>query len=398
MGTKALGIVLVGVLGCEAAYGQAKPSDPCTVADRSFAAHLLPEARSGYEACLAAGQVTFEILSNLGAVYSQLSQFDRAIPTYRQALALNPDNPFLHLNLGLAFYKSDKVREAAVEFSRTLILDPDNLKALELLAFCHYQMNQIDLAAAEASRVERAQPEDGSAMLLLGTCLLRLGQYKQAIQLLYLATLKADLPQTHLLLGEALLGVKAFKSAMREFTGVLAASPDTPGLTDDLGIAYAGLGQPDKAIEEFQKQLAADPNDFQANYYLGRLKRLNNEPDAAKQFLAKAEQLRTGDPSVGYEYAVFAIQDKDYAKAEGLLSDILNRVPNYTDAHVLLAEVYYKLHRPDDAKRERAIIEALKKEEQEEENAGGKPPESPAPQSPGPQAPGRPAVAKPADP
>ncbi len=340
MGTKALGIVLVGVLGCEAAYGQAKPSDPCTVADRSFAA------------------------------------FDRAIPTYRQALALNPDNPFLHLNLGLAFYKSDKVREAAVEFSRTLILDPDNLKALELLAYCHYEMNQIDLAAAEASRVERAQPEDGSAMLLLGTCLLRLGQYKQAIQLLYLATLKADLPQTHLLLGEALLGVKAFKSAMREFTGVLAASPD---------------------IEEFQKQLAADPNDFQANYYLGRLKRLNNEPDAAKQFLAKAEQLRAGDPSVGYEYAVFAIQDKDYAKAEGLLSDILNRVPNYTDAHVLLAEVYYKLHRPDDAKRERAIIEALKKEEQEEENAGGKPPESPAPQSPGPQAPGRPAVAKPAD-
>jgi tetratricopeptide (TPR) repeat protein len=307
--------------------------------------------------------------------YAGLGEFDRAAQSYRQALALSPNDPALHLNLGLAMFKSGHVREAAAEFSRTLLADVDNMKALELLAYCHFQMNEIELAAAEAARVHRALPEDDSASLLLGTCLLRLAQYKDAIPLLYFSMLKANVPQTHMLLGEAFLGVKAYQNALREFLAAQAASPDLAGLHNDLGAAYAGLGQPDRAVAEFEKQLAATPNDFEANYYMGRLKRVGNESEEAKQFLAKAEQLRPGDPSVAYEYAVFAIQDKDYAKAATLLRNILDRVPYYTDAHVLLTEVYYKLHQPDDARRERAIVDALKKEEQEEENAGGKPPE-----------------------
>ena len=402
MGPKALGVILAGILSCGAASGQAKADEPCAGANKSLAEHNFESARVAYESCLKDAPPTVERLSNLGMSYAGLNQFDNAARTYRQALALNPNDPTLHLNLGLAMVKSGHIREAAGEFSRTLLADADNLKALELLAYCHFQMNDVELAAAEAKRVHLAQPEDDSASLLLGTCLLRLGQYRPAIPLLYFSMLKANVPQTHVLLGEAFLGVKAYNSALREFLASSAgpaahggSSPELSGLTDDLGTAYAGLGQPDNAVAEFEKQLAANPDDFVANYYMGRIKRIGNDPDAAKQFLAKAEQLKPGDPSVGYEYAVFAMQDKDYAKAEGLLSDILNRVPNYTDAHVLLAEVYYKLHRPDDAKRERAIIEALKKQEQEEESAGGKPPESATPVSPGLRAPGSPAAAQP---
>jgi tetratricopeptide (TPR) repeat protein len=388
METKAVGVFLAGILTCGVAYGLAQSDEPCVAGDKSLAQHNFEDARLAYERCLKDVPPTMERLSNLGMAYAGLNQFDSAARTYRQALALNPNDPTLHLNLGLAMFKSGHIREAAAEFARTLLVDGDNLKALELLAYCHFQLNDVELAAAEAKRVHLAQPEDDSASLLLGTCLLRLGQYRPAIPLLYFSMLKSNVPQTHVLLGEAFLGVKAYNNALREFLAARAAlpaqsgSPEHSALADDLGTAYAGLGQADKAVAEFEKQLAANPNDFEANYYMGRIKRIGNEPDAAKQYLAKSEKLRPGDPSVAYEYAVFAMQDKDYAKAEGLLNDILDRVPNYTDAHVLLAEVYYKLHRPDDAKRERAIIEALKKEEQEEENAGGKPPEPPAASKP----------------
>jgi tetratricopeptide (TPR) repeat protein len=407
-------IVVAGMLAAGAAYGQEKPSatkppegqsdsklsqeqsksnppqdqsgsklprskdDPCAVANKALSNRQFDAARIGYEGCLKDVPPTKERLSNLGMAYAGISDLGKAMTAYRQALALDPNDPTVHLNLGLALFKSGHVQEAAREFSRALLADEDNMKALELLANCHYQLNEIELAAAEAARVQHAQPEDPSAVLLLGTCFLRLGQYKEAIPLLYFSVLKANLPQTHLLLGEAFLGVKAYNNALKEFLAAQAASPDIPGLHNDLGTAHAGLGQPDQAQAEFEKQLAVTPNDFEANYYLGRLKRLANDPEAAKQFLAKADRARPGDPSVAYEYAAFALQDKNYTKAEELLRGVLDKVPNYMDAHVLLAEVYYKLRRPDDARREKAIAEALKNAEQKEESAGGKPPEQPA--------------------
>jgi tetratricopeptide (TPR) repeat protein len=368
-----LATITIVIAGCPAVYGQA--GDPCAAASKSLLAHDLEAARSGYENCLKDAPPTPERLSNLGMAYAGLNQFDRAIPIYRQALALKPDDATLHMNLGLALLKSGEVKDAAKQFSLSLLTDGGNLKALELLAFCHLQMNEIELAASEVEPVHLAQPDDDSASLILGTCFLRLGRYKEAIPLLYFSMLKANVPQTHQLLGEAFLGVKAYNNALKEFLSAQAALPSLAGLANDLGTSYAGLGQPDKAAGEFQKQLAVDPDDFEANYYMGRLKRLANETEAAKQFLAKADRARPGDPSVSYEYAVFAMGDKDYAKAEERLHDILDKVPNYLDAHVLLAEVDYKLHKPDEARRERAIVEALQKQAQEEENASGKPPE-----------------------
>lgn len=355
-----------------AAYGQG--GDPCAAAGQALLEHDLEAARAGYESCLKDAPPSPERLSNLGMAYAGLNQFDRAIPIYRQALALKPNDPTLHMNMGLAMLKTGQVKEAAKEFSLSLVADADSLKALELLAYCHLQLNEIELAAEEAERVHLAQPDDDSASLILGTCLLRLARYKAAIPLLYFSMLKANVPQTHQLLGEAFLGVKAYNNALKEFLSAQTALPGLAGLDNDLGTTYAGLGQTDKGVVEFEKQLAVDPNDFEANYYMGRIKRLGNDPEAAKKFLAKAQSSRPGDPSIAYEYAVFAMEDKDYAKAEKLLEGVLNEVPDYTDAHVLLAEVDYKLHKPDEARRERAIVEALNKQAQEEETAQGKPP------------------------
>src|SRR5205809_867255 len=90
----------------------------------------------------------------------------------------------------------------------------------------------------------------------LGMAYAQLGLYREAIPLLYGAAQKTKSSETRLVLGEAFLGVKAYSSALKEFLAAEAASPETPGLHNDLGTAYAGLGQPDKAQAEFETQLA----------------------------------------------------------------------------------------------------------------------------------------------
>lgn len=367
-----LGVAIVLSASFAQAGAQKAAEDACQSANRSLAQGHFETARIQYEACLTQGPPSFENLSNLGMAYAQLGLFDQATKTYNQALALDPGNPAVHMNMGLAYLKAGRTAEAGAEFARTLMVDLNNAKAEELLAFCLYQSKNYELAAVEAERAYSARPEETSAEFLLGSSYLKLGLYRQAIPLLYDAAQKTNSAGTRAILGEAFLGVKAYKEALKEFNKVLAEAPETPGLHADLGTAYAGLSKTDEAIAEYQKELARDPNSFDANYYLGRLKRLAGDAEESRKLLAKADQLRPHDPSVDYEYAVFAIQGRDYPKAEALLDGILQRLPGYMDAHVLLAEVYFKTKRPDDARREKAIVEALRQADQERVIAEGK--------------------------
>jgi len=60
---------------------------------------------------------------------------------------------------------------------------------------------------------------------------------------------------------------------------------------------------------------------------------------------------------------VLAVQRQDYQKAEAILEDILLKFPSLTAAHVLLAQVYSRLHKTQEATRERAIAAALQEAE-----------------------------------
>lgn len=313
-----------------------------------------------YNKCLALHPPTFEALSNLGIAYAQLGKFPKAIQSYVQALSLDPDNATVHLNLGLAYLKTGHSKKAEQEFARSLMSNPRDPKALELLAYAHFQMGDFALAAYEAGLVHQAVPQDPSAAFLLGSSYLRLGMYHRAIPLIYYSVAHSKSPDAYMVLGEAFLGVKAYRQSLAVFQKAVSLNPNLPGIYADLALADDGVGKLGKAKAALKEQLARDPNNFEANYLLGRTDRLNGDDAEALKYLNKANQLRPGDASVAYEYAVLAMRHQDYAKAESILRAILQKLPGYTDAHVLLAEVYFRMHKTREGMREKAIVAALK--------------------------------------
>jgi len=373
VGSKSVGLALSFILLVPALTSADNAAETCKAGDRALSAGQFDLARGQYESCMKKAPPNFEALSNLGIVYAQLGQFAEAVKVYRQALALSPENPKLRTNLGLAYLKIAHYAEAEREFARALLTEPDNLQVEELLAFCQYHLEQYELSALTLERVRKARPGEASAAFLLGSAYLKLNLYNQAIPLIDFALRTTNTAETHAILGQAYLGVKAYHEALKELLAAQAVDPNIPGLHDALGTAYSGLGNADLALAEYQKELARDPNDFEANYYLGRLKRLAGDLEASKKYLSKAEQLRPQDPAVQYEFAVFAIQNKDFARAQGLLEGVLSKYPNYTDAHVLLAEVYFRTQRKEEGQREKAIVDALKKADQERQSSQGPP-------------------------
>src|SRR6185369_10723576 len=80
--------------------------------------------------------------------------------------------------------------------------------------------------------------------------------------------------------------------------------------------------------------------------------------------LSRAARLRPRDSYARYHLsALYAMQGKP-AEARPLLEAVVKEYPDFVEARVLLASVYYRLNRKADGDRERNIVEKLNVDQQ----------------------------------
>ena len=62
---------------------------------------------------------------NLGAAYSDMGQFDKAIEYTRKAIALQPDLANAHMNLGALFQRIGQLAKSIEHIERAVVLQPN---------------------------------------------------------------------------------------------------------------------------------------------------------------------------------------------------------------------------------------------------------------------------------
>jgi tetratricopeptide (TPR) repeat protein len=352
----------------------AKGQEPsaCVLGDQALAQKQPDFAVIEYNKCLSKNPPNFKMLANLGIAYAQQRKFPEAIQAYGQALALDPENANVLTNLGLAYMKTNRPKEASAQFARSLMTDPHDAKALELLAYAHFALGDYALAGYEAGLVHEASPGDPTAAYILGASYMRMGMNVQAIPLIDSSLSQVKSAEAYMVLGEALLGVKNWQGALEAFRKAEKMDPTLPGMYADLGAGLAAMAQLDQAKAAFLKELARDPDNFKANYLLGQLDRVQGDNADALKYLEKANGLQSDNPGPAYELSVLAVQGQDYPKALASLESIVQKYPSLTDAHVLLAQVYFRLHKTQEGMRERAIAAALQEADHARLQAEGK--------------------------
>jgi Tfp pilus assembly protein PilF len=80
--------------------------------------------------------------------------------------------------------------------------------------------------------------------------------------------------------------------------------------------------------------------------------------------LQLALQLQPQAPQARLQMAKLNAMTGNYAEAATALEELEKADPNWLDPHVELAPLYYKLHRPEDGQRERAIVEQIEARQQ----------------------------------
>jgi tetratricopeptide (TPR) repeat protein len=300
------------------------------------------------------------ILSNLAAAYSSLGRFDDAIARYRAALERDPGNGAIRLNLAFALYKSGHVAPAAEEAARVVTADPTNRSATLFLADCDLRLGRsADVVSLLDPRITDFG-DDQAFSYLLGMALLAEGETERA-QLLIDRVLRTDSPQAHVMLAQMHLQRGDCDAALAELDEARAANPRLPTEGFLRGQCLMEKNDWPGAEAAFRDELAVDPNHFESHLILATLLLEGGRKEEALEHAERALALRPEEPAAQLALGRLRLALGDPAAALPLLEAAGQAFPDDKKTHLQLALAYFRLGRPEDAARQREIVERIEK-------------------------------------
>jgi tetratricopeptide (TPR) repeat protein len=342
-------------------------NNPESVLARAVGFHQagdLENAIKEYQTFLAERPDHTNARSNLGAVLARLGRFQEAIDQYNRALLLDGNNPGIRFNLAVAFYKSARIVPASKELEKVVALQPETPNATLLLADCYLQMGEYPKVIALLAPQEAKYPENKALAYLLGTALLRDQQVEKGQQQIEKIMRGGDSAEVHMLLGTTHLMSADYAKAAQEFAAAAKLNPKLPTVHSYYGRALSMTGNTDEAKEEFRRELETNPNDFDANLQMGVILKQDQNPDEALKYFQRALLVRPDEPNARFYIESLHVGQGKYAEALPALEKLVKDAPDFVEAHVMLATVYYRLRRKADGDRHQAIVNRLNAERQ----------------------------------
>ena len=311
--------------------------------------------------------------SNLGAALAGLGRYDEAIPEYQQALqaatnaasnaatssassaAYGQARQYLQRNLALAYYKSGRFQEAAPLLMSLHEAQPDNRDATLLAADCLLQLGEPAKSLALLEPIAADAANDKALAYVLGIVYLKTGRTSEAQRVLDPILKDKSSAEGNYALGMAMFTSGDYPSATRAFERAIQLNPSLPHLQSYYGLTLLFTGDPDAALAAFSRQLAADQNDYEANFESGVILSRRGRHAEAEPLLRRAALLRPNSPEVRLALAETLIGRNNAAEARKELEVAVRQWPEFGAAHARLAEVYTKAGLPAAASRERSL-------------------------------------------
>lgn len=226
----------------------------------------------------------FYKLFDFAVAFSEKKKYDDAVPAWKKALALDPEDPRAHDNLGVALAETGKLDEAVEQYRKSLALNPGSSHTHNNLGTALAEKGMLDEAFQHFEKAVELNPDNASAQINMGNAL---------------SLKKEQLP-------EALIHLRK---------GV-ELDPDSASGQNDLGIALARTNSLDESIIHLQKAVASSPDAVDYRYNLGRvLAAKGNFSDALTQFERASNLSRMQKPEILQMLAAMYSENGRYAEA-----------------------------------------------------------------------------------
>lgn len=195
----------------------------------------LEPARTLFERVLALAPAHPDALHFLGILLHQRGDGEQGLALLRRSLELTPDDAGRHMNHGNVLLERGDVEGARLAYERALALAPGNPQALNNLGALYRELERPVQAEAAYRSAIAADPDFIDAYNNLGHLLLRRGRESEAVPLFH----------------------KAFTLDPRNARAQLL-----------MGLAYAEIGELDKAAQTYRRWLDEEPGNPIARHML----------------------------------------------------------------------------------------------------------------------------------
>jgi tetratricopeptide (TPR) repeat protein len=360
--------VALAALSTSLLFGQLKqsPQDLLKQAVADQQEGKLEDAIKAYDLFLDMYPDAIQVRSNLGAALVGAGRYSQAVTQYRLALLQNSD-PKIRLNLAIAYYKEADYANAAAELRQLRNADPTNVQTVMLLASTDLQLGNNQEVIDLLTPLRRSSPGDLGIAYLLGTALARNGRSAQAQVVIDQILKNGDSAEARLLLGTTKFGQHDFKGAFADLQRAVELNPNLPDVYSYYGMVLLVMGDVKASKDAFEKELARNPDNFDANLRFGALLRADQDYEHALTYLKRAHTLRSNDFAVRYQLAAIDQAQGRQDQAREQFEELVKESPDFIEAHVALATIYYREKRKLDGDKERAIVRDLNAKKQAQE-------------------------------
>lgn len=333
----------------------------------------------------AASTVELNRLIEAGAAAREAQRWEEAIQLYGKAVKLKPDYVEGHWYLGTAYYSLDNFAKGAETFRKVVRLAPNNGAAYAFLGLCEFGLKDYDrslqhLLQSRTLGVGDTGELGNVARYHASVLMTRMEQFEQALETLGefasagndnpriieamgLATLRMAMLPTEappdrremvLMAGRAsyMMATRNAASAAKAFEALVARYPETPNVHYAYGV-YLLQEHPDKAVEEFTRELELQPSHPSATMQIAfeYLKRGDGQAALpwARKAVAEAPNAFPAHKALGQAL----LETGDIEGAIRQLEIGITLAPDSPGLHFILARAYQRAGRAADAARAR---------------------------------------------
>ncbi len=198
----------------------------------------------------------------LGSIYQDLKEYDKAIMNYRKAMELAPGWTYPINDMGVAYDNLGKTDSAIYSYRLALSVDPNYPLAYNNLANIYTTLEQYDTASRLIDKAIGLNPDRGLYYITKGIIFRNQEKYEQAIQLMQEGIQK---------------------------------EPDDAGNYYQIGITYQYMGNYPKAVTNFKQAIQLDNTVAKYHKELGRTYVYMEKYERGFESIQKSIDIRPGD-------------------------------------------------------------------------------------------------------
>jgi tetratricopeptide (TPR) repeat protein len=270
------------------AYGAQRPQIHVDLAAAYATTGAIDKALASYRTALAAQPKSLAALRGLGSTLLRSGDVASAVDVLKQALAQEPDAA-TQQELGRAYYTLGRLPEAIQALESAVSLDPDLTEARDALG--NMRAESGDLAGAEQSLREaiRRQPDFATSHGNLGKVLIAKGAVAEAEQSYRKAIALAPANgAVRFSYGAALASMGRWAAAEAQVGAAVAAQPELAEPHEMLGNLFARRGDWSRAANSYRQALRIKPQYGRAHLGLGTALAALRDLDGARRHLRVA--------------------------------------------------------------------------------------------------------------